>query len=173
MAGVGASASKGVDLGNTVKVLADGMSLMKSQGIAPTDAQDTAFMISVLGKAVAGLEFNPVSTDAVLSIAKSLAILGNIDKDVAKNIAFIAANMKPQDAVNIAEFIKTLNIEDSENVAKVIGAINDFSRIDPKSMDNISTVADKLNLDVATNISNFFREFNVDEHVLESAKIIA
>lgn len=149
LAGVGASASKGVDLGASVKMLADGMSLLKTQGITPSDAQDTAFMISVLGKAVAGLEFNPVSTDAVLSIAQSLAILGKIDKDIIKNIAYIASTLDAQQATNIAQFLKTLNIDDVENVAKVIGAINDFSKIDPKSAENIDAVVRTLNVDSA------------------------
>jgi hypothetical protein len=69
MAGVGASASKGVNLGDQVKTLADGMSMLKSQGITQDDATNVAFMISAIGKAVSGLEFNPASTDAVLAIA--------------------------------------------------------------------------------------------------------
>ena len=111
LAGVGASASKGVNLGDQVKTLADGMSMLKSQGITQDDATNVAFMISAIGKAVASLEFNPASTEAVLAIAQSLAILGKIDKDVISNISFIAANLDPAYAKNIYDFITKLDFE--------------------------------------------------------------
>ena len=43
--------------------------MLKSQGITQDDTTNVAFMISAIGKAVAGLEFNPASTEAVLAIA--------------------------------------------------------------------------------------------------------
>ena len=45
------------------------MSMLKSQGITQDDATNVAFMIGAIGKAVASLEFNPASTEAVLAIA--------------------------------------------------------------------------------------------------------
>ena len=172
LAGVGASASKGVNLGDQVKTLADGMSMLKSQGITQDDATNVAFMIGAIGKAVASLEFNPASTEAVLAIAQSLAILGKIDKDVISNISFIAANLDPAYAKNIYDFITKLDGADAENVTMLINALNEFAKVKTDSLDNIKTLSESLNYDVGVKITQFFQQFAVDEKNLDAVHIV-
>ena len=150
------------------------MSVLKRQGISPQDARDTATMISVVGQAVASLEYNPAGTDAVLSIARSLAILGQIDRDVVDGIAYIAANLTPQTAAGISDFVNALKFEENSGASAAIDMLVRLGSIDASVSDTILQISENLNGGVGAVIRDFVLSFSgMDDSAAKSAAVVS
>lgn len=81
-----AAGKSGVNVGDQVKALADGMGVLKQAGVTNADVKMVADMISMLGNAMAELEYNASGANAVTQIANALVALGSIPQDVIDTI---------------------------------------------------------------------------------------
>ena len=116
-----AAGKSGVNVGDQVKVLADGMSVLKQAGVTNADVKMVADMISMLGNAMAELEYNASGANAVTQIANALVALGSI----------------PQ---NVIDTINQLTRVDYRAVAQMFAVFNDIGTFD--NIDNLDDLID-------------------------------
>ena len=116
-----AAGKSGVNVGDQVKVLADGMSVLKQAGVTNADVKMVADMISMLGNTMAELEYNASGANAVTQIANALVALGSI----------------PQDVIDT---INQLTRVDYRAVAQMFAVFNDIGTFD--NIDNLDDLID-------------------------------
>ena len=116
-----AAGKSGVNVGDQVKALADGMGVLKQAGVTNADVKMVADMISMLGNVMAELEYNASGANAVTQIANALVALGSI----------------PQ---NVIDTINQLTRVDYRAIAQMFAVFNDIGTFD--NIDNLDDLID-------------------------------
>lgn len=176
LSGVAAAAYKDVDLGQQINALADGMSMLKNEGIEVQDAQNIATMINTIGNAVGNLAFDETGIDKMRSLAVALRLLGQVTPEQTDNIAYLSSQLDSKKALALVGFLDSFVMTDPDSVKAVVEAISMFSHLDTEAIDKIERLGD-LDADVAKTLSKFVQSLDLssmealkDENLKNSLK---
>lgn len=117
MLGISAGAEAGVSVGDQVQSLAQGMAVLKQEGITEMDGENVATIIREIGTAINDISIGEVNQDGIIGIATALRILGTIDEALIDNINNLS-KIDIEIADNILTFISKLDFRN-------IGALQD------------------------------------------------
>jgi len=183
---VAAAGKSGVNVGDQVKALADGMGVLKQAGVTNADVKMVADMISMLGNAMAELEYNASGANAVTQIANALVALGSIPQDVIDTINQLTRvdyrAVAQMFAVfnDIGTFDNIDNLDDLIDFAKnftdsnpeaLIGFVKLFNDIDEgtvrsmmmsmNALKQLSVLSDELDIDQAKHIAEIGKYLDI------------
>ena len=160
LSGVAAAAYKDVDLGQQIEALADGMSMLKNDGIEVQDAYNIAEMLNTIGTAVGNLKFDETGIDKMRSLAVALRLLGQVTPESSDNIAYLTEHLDPTKAASLVGFLDSFVMTDPDSVKSVVEAISMFSHLDTDALDKIDRLGD-LDVDVAKTLTQFVRSLDL------------
>ena len=155
-----AAAYSDVNLGEQINALADGMSVLKQNGIGVDDARNVAEMIDTIGSAIGRLKFDDAGIDNMRSLAVALRLLGQVTPEVSDNIAYLSRTLMPERAARLTDFFKKLDITNQDSVKSAIEAVSMFSHLSDDTIDKINRLGD-LDPNVAKTLSEFIHSLDL------------